>query len=428
MWWENFIKWCFIGVGAIFFTYLAALVIEKGLFADPAAAQDAANVKLGTLGFLVPIIFLLVGLKITRGSSAMGASAVLGLAGGVAGYVGGKVLGAGKAITGKTVGGAAKAAGGRIRDSKIGQGIGGAIGGLKEGLGLTPKGTTAQLLAKRRGESKKRLQNLNSEKLARVAESRTHSRREKAAAAEVLAERGDLNKIKPEKLEDVVSNATTYGVPRSTFEKADPTLSRPKIPTKMEREIEAQKLTKQKTEELKGLAVSGGATPKKAKKIAKRGIKLYKDEIKAKAGGRVSELMYKEKQTLISNGVNPKNTARMVKIYKPTAVQQATTEAVQKRVRKMTPKEYLNMSPEAIKNETVMDASSPHLIKTLQRGTSEQIAAAKTHMARLNTRAKAAYDAGIAARASGNIAQATKKEAESSKYTNLYKAINKLPS
>ncbi|MBU3934657.1 hypothetical protein KKC00_01700, partial [Patescibacteria group bacterium] len=157
-------------------------------------------------------------------------------------------------------------------------------------------------------------------------------------------------------------------------------------------------------------------------------IKLYKDEIKAKAGGRVSELMYKEKQTLISNGVNPKNTARMVKIYKPTAVQQATTEAVQKRVRKMTPKEYLNMSPEAIKNETVMDASSPHLIKTLQRGTSEQIAAAKTHMARLNTRAKAAYDAGIAARASGNIAQATKKEAESSKYTNLYKAINKLPS
>jgi len=145
MWWENFVKWCFIGVGAIFFTYLAAFIISKGLFIQSGAGGSGGGQvqTLGSLGFLIPIIFLLVGLKITLGSSAMGATAAIGLAGGLAGFVGGKVMGAGKAVRGKTLG----------KDSRIGQKLGDMKSGMMERIGLAPAGSTAQREEKRGKEA-----------------------------------------------------------------------------------------------------------------------------------------------------------------------------------------------------------------------------------------------------------------------------------
>lgn len=214
MWWESFVKWCFIGVGAIFFTYLAAYIISKGLFAaDPAVGAGPAEAKLGALGFLVPIIFLLVGLKITRTSSAMGATATIGLATGAAGFIAGKALAGGKAL------------GGRIKESRAGDRVGGAVGAVKEKLHLAPAGTTAQARSQRREESRKRLQNLSSEKLAQVAEGRTRSRKERAAATEILAERGDIDKISPARMESAVAHAAAYGVKRSDLEKVDPRIA-----------------------------------------------------------------------------------------------------------------------------------------------------------------------------------------------------------
>lgn len=141
-WWENFVKWCFIGVGTIFFVYLAAFIISKGLFVDPGAGGGGGGPvqTLGFLGFLVPIIFLLVGLKITLGSSAMGATAVLGLATGAAGFVAGKMAGGAKAL-GKTV-----------AESESGRKISSGVGRLMEKTGIRAPGKTAQEEQKRSKE------------------------------------------------------------------------------------------------------------------------------------------------------------------------------------------------------------------------------------------------------------------------------------
>ncbi len=149
-WWENFIKWTFIGVGASFFVWISDSVLKGLLLSN--------NNKLSDVGLLVVLLILVVGFKITTRSSGMGASAVIGLAGaaltGGAGLAAGMALGAAKG-GGKMLGkGADAASGGRL--SAAGQRISSATGRAMENLGLRKTGTTALSRAGELGESEKR--------------------------------------------------------------------------------------------------------------------------------------------------------------------------------------------------------------------------------------------------------------------------------
>ena len=146
-WWENFIKWAFIGVGISFFLNLAGqlLATYPGLVApDPTNPNlNLTPPSLGSIFFYLTIILitLIVGIKVTTKTSAIGAAAVMGLAGGVAGLAMGA---AGKAGMGtlKGLGGVAdKATGGKI--SGAGRAISSGVGHAMENLGLRKEGTTA---------------------------------------------------------------------------------------------------------------------------------------------------------------------------------------------------------------------------------------------------------------------------------------------
>ncbi|MCX6719527.1 MAG: hypothetical protein NTV36_00210, partial [Candidatus Staskawiczbacteria bacterium] len=123
-WWDNFIKWAFIGVFGSFFIFIAAQMMEK--MKDP---KD--------LDLIVVMVFLYVGLKITKKSSAMGAAAVMGLAGKALGYagVGAGIAGmGGSKVLDKLTGNRASEAAQKVKSG---------AGRAMERLGLRNTGTTA---------------------------------------------------------------------------------------------------------------------------------------------------------------------------------------------------------------------------------------------------------------------------------------------
>ncbi len=92
-WWNNFFQWSIIGIPAVFFVYLAGHLIDRAI------TNATEPEQVFTLGFLVPIAFLLFAYTLCFQSSAIGASAAVGLAGATAGlawgatkFAGGKVL------------------------------------------------------------------------------------------------------------------------------------------------------------------------------------------------------------------------------------------------------------------------------------------------------------------------------------------------
>ncbi|MBU4086078.1 MAG: hypothetical protein KKB21_00720 [Nanoarchaeota archaeon] len=85
MWWQQFIKWSFIGVGASFFLYLTQITsqaIDGGRMVSAPSAEGLA-LDSNTIFILVqsiPIIFLMIGMFVISSTSAMGASSVINLA------------------------------------------------------------------------------------------------------------------------------------------------------------------------------------------------------------------------------------------------------------------------------------------------------------------------------------------------------------
>lgn len=126
-WWDNFIKWAFVGVLGAFFIYLAIKVIE---------AAGANGAKLQVYDFFVMFIFLYIGYKMTMSGATAITGAVMGLAGAaVAVASGGTALamkGGMAALNKVTRGGAGAAA------EKTSQSYGRAM----ERLGLRQTGST----------------------------------------------------------------------------------------------------------------------------------------------------------------------------------------------------------------------------------------------------------------------------------------------
>lgn len=224
VWWENFLKWCFIGVGTIFFVYLAAYIIQHGLFALPAAGGGggaAQQTSAGLLNFLVPLVFLWIGLKLATKSSAMGATAVLGLAGAAAGLVGGRVL----KETGGTLKGAYKAA----KESRVGQKLGDWKTGALERMGLAAPGALAQREQKRGEEATKRMKAQyakNPDRVLRYAEGRGWGPKRaenREAAAIVAAQEGRLD-LGNSRMVANYQSAVARGLDIGDAEKKDPRL------------------------------------------------------------------------------------------------------------------------------------------------------------------------------------------------------------
>ncbi len=89
-WWNQFIQWCFVGVGGAFFIYLSQVVTQNAtagnLFAKPGemiavGSPTLRNQISEALVFSVPLILLSIGAFTTMSTSAMGANIITKKAG-----------------------------------------------------------------------------------------------------------------------------------------------------------------------------------------------------------------------------------------------------------------------------------------------------------------------------------------------------------
>lgn len=215
-WWEEFIKWAFIGVGAAFFLWIAVKIVEKGTvpYTEP---NGAWTTTIDPFALFLALILLFVSYKIIRKSSVF-ANAVMGVVKTAAGVA----IGAGIGVA--TAGGsfALKAAGATRGLANAKDTV---TGGLEK-IGLVQKGTTASNQRKRLDESKKKLENITDNgKLAKIAEQRafTHQQSlDKAAAAEILAGRNAFGAVDANKRDSVAAHAKAFGVSAETFTKGRP--------------------------------------------------------------------------------------------------------------------------------------------------------------------------------------------------------------
>jgi len=126
-WWDNFIKWAFVGVFGAFFIYLAIKVMD---------AAGASGKKLEIYDFFVMFIFLYVGYKMSIAGATAVTGAVMGLAGAaVAVASGGTALAmkGGMAALNRVTGGRASNAAEKTQQS---------YGRAMERLGLRQTGST----------------------------------------------------------------------------------------------------------------------------------------------------------------------------------------------------------------------------------------------------------------------------------------------
>ncbi|MDP2741776.1 MAG: hypothetical protein Q8O66_03790 [bacterium] len=137
-WKTQFFQWAIIGIPAAFFLYLGGGLLAS-LMATPAGlagiTTDGSNIV-----FWIPTVFLLFAYTLIFQTSAIGASAAIGLATGAMGYAwgatkwtGGKALKGGKALGGA----GARAMGSEARVQQLGSNW----GKFKEKLFLSPTGT-----------------------------------------------------------------------------------------------------------------------------------------------------------------------------------------------------------------------------------------------------------------------------------------------
>ncbi len=186
MWWENFLKWAFIGVGGTLSLWIAASFMKSVISGD----------KLTVENLFIILLFLVIGFKITTKSSAMGASAVIGLAGGAAGLAMGVARKAGMGTL-KGLGKGADALS-RGKLSSAAQKVTGGVGRTMERLGLRKEGLTAMKEGAVIAEEKKRYEAMfNSgnaaDKQRAIQAAKTGRGKNKAAAYAAAVSTENLN-------------------------------------------------------------------------------------------------------------------------------------------------------------------------------------------------------------------------------------------
>jgi len=223
-WWQEFLSWTFTGVAALFFIYLGTRILIAG---DRNALTASGTI--GSLAYITPLVFIYIARKIIRSTSAMGASAVLGLAAGVGGFALGKVKSLGMkglkmAGKGAVKGGlgslkeGARGAGSLVnlatggRTAGLGGRISSALGTTMERIGLRKTGATEQRRQARISEAQKGREDLRPETLARGAQDFRRSAAERAADLSLLAKQGRLDLIPEARREGYIRSATSHGV------------------------------------------------------------------------------------------------------------------------------------------------------------------------------------------------------------------------
>jgi len=94
MWWDNFLKWCFIGVIGLFFIWFAARLLNF---------WTTTPEPWGIYHLIIIFVILMAGYKFTKSTSAMGASIAIGLVAGAAGTAKGKITGGARRLGGEAL-------------------------------------------------------------------------------------------------------------------------------------------------------------------------------------------------------------------------------------------------------------------------------------------------------------------------------------
>ena len=188
MWWDNFLKWCFIGVIGFFFIWFAVKMLS--FWQTQPGSYSIYHV-------LVIFVILMAGYKFTKASSAIGASVAIGLVAGAAGTARGKITGAAKKLGGQALQ--------KMRGEKgeLSKSVNSVVGRTMERIGLRQTGTTATANAKRVDEEAKTMANEYAAAKASgdagtVSRIRNWAKNERgvrgAAAMKVVADAKDLHK------------------------------------------------------------------------------------------------------------------------------------------------------------------------------------------------------------------------------------------
>ncbi len=172
MWWDNFLKWCLVGIPAAFFLWLADKMVTDKMITAPG---EGAYVSL--FAYLIPGFMLMVGIMVAMQTGAAGAGVIR------------------KGVNAVTKGGKAlaKKGGRRLRETGAGKTVEKGITRAAERARLTRPGTFDQQQAKTREDAVKRMEAIqDSDRLHKITGQRGRSRMERMATLEALRKKKDL--------------------------------------------------------------------------------------------------------------------------------------------------------------------------------------------------------------------------------------------
>ena len=211
MWWEHFLKWASIGAAMGLFIWCGSNLLTS--------IKDN-NGNFNSFGLLIALVFLFVAAKIGKSSGSMIAGAAIGLAKTGAGVA----MGAAGAAGMGTLKGLGKASGA----TELGRNAGHAITRAGEKLGAVKAGTTSGWENTQTQKDKKQYESMSDRDLAKHVNARantTAGRKAQDIQAQILAERGGLDRVDASKRDVVATraiNGDRTGAAVSAFKKADP--------------------------------------------------------------------------------------------------------------------------------------------------------------------------------------------------------------
>ncbi len=274
MWWNNFLQWCIIGIAGGFFYYIASKLHNQLAIANPPLNQsDSITAGLADLfSFIVPGAFLVIGFLFSLQTSAMGASIA------ISGFRKTRdALRTGATATGKYVG---KKAADRFGVTRARNAIVDTTTGFLEKRGFIKANTTLANQQKRLETKKTEFKLSTDQELAKKANAKTgrldeKARLEKAAAAELLAERKKLNLIEdPVAREEAARHAVSYGAKKSAF-----TDTHPELLTVTDEEAKQSLIAKEKAKQVDRLISTGNYTKEEAEKRADKAKGIQPTEL-----------------------------------------------------------------------------------------------------------------------------------------------------
>ncbi len=233
-WWQNFIKWCFIGVSGMFFLWLSVQMLnsEKLKIDDIIINVNKPYAAFGILMFRLGVVLLLlvIGLKVTTKSADPITKAVIGLtAAAVVGVAtGGVALAVGAGA--KALGGAGKVTGISGAAQRARESISDRATQLGEALGYYQPGTRklqqqARLEKDNNAKGIAALDPVGRERLVTGSAVGEKAKNQKVESIKQMAEKGELKNLTSVQRKDAMEYGTYHGLSEDIFLKADPDLA-----------------------------------------------------------------------------------------------------------------------------------------------------------------------------------------------------------